>query len=461
MRKEVRSGRPEGKARKKEVMTIDIVIAARARSKGIYSKNTMLLAGKPLIEYTLEAALGASGVRNIILSTDDVELAKACKMHGRIKPVLRPAKLSGDNTSVKDVLSHAVKSVGARRPEYLLLLFPTAPLRTSKDLNSAIRFAGKLPCFDSVVGVTKAKISPFGGLLLDKTKKVKFLLKTGGRYYRRQDQPAPYRLNGALFIVKTDRIGKLNDMLISAGTYGFEMDEISSVDIDTPYDVAVAEAMISFRKECLSHTARGGFNVQRLYIHDDPDMGIRRNVFDTAAYQRHFGRYRYFLPHIRTSDSVLDIACGSGYGSEILASKAKFVQGVDIDPETIKYARRHHRKPNVRFSTSRAERFHPRMKFDKVISIETIEHLPDPEGYLLCVAKWLKPGGQAWMTCPFSGSEEDNPFHISELTRERLEAAMRVAFKDIKFLDLGGSGIFTVDTLKNKVTYIVARGTKK
>jgi 2-polyprenyl-3-methyl-5-hydroxy-6-metoxy-1,4-benzoquinol methylase len=188
------------------------------------------------------------------------------------------------------------------------------------------------------------------------------------------------------------------------------------------------------------------------------------NVFDAAAYQRHFGRYRYFLPHIRTSDLVLDIACGSGYGSEILASKAKFVQGVDLDPETIKYAKRHHQKRNIRFDASSAERFLPKKRFDKVISIETIEHLADPEAFLSCVAGWLRPGGEVWLTCPFSGGEEQNiesPFHISELNRERLKAAMKGAFKDVKFFDLGGRGIFTVDTLKNKVTYIVAKGIKK
>ncbi len=448
-----------------KVMIIDVVIAARSESKGIYRKNTMLLSGRPLIEYTVEAALGVSGARNIFLSTDDAELLDIYKGRKSVRLIKRPRKLSGESISIKDVLSHAAKAAGAKRSDILLLLFPTAPLRTARDLNNAIKFARTLPDFDSVVGVTRVRMSPFGGLSLDKSKRVKFLSKCGSRYYRRQDQPSSYRLNGALFIVRAGRIQALDDLLISGKSYGYEMDEISSVDIDTPYDVAAAEAMISFRKECLSHSARGGFNVQRLYIHDDPQMGIRRNVFDAAAYQRHFGRYRYFLPYIRPSDSVLDIACGSGYGSEILASKAKFVQGVDLDPETIKYAMRHHKRRNMRFDASRAERFRPKMLFDKVISIETIEHLADPEGFLSCVAGWLKPGGQVWLTCPFSGGEEQNvesPFHISELTRERLEAAMHGAFKDITFFDLGVSDeIFRVDTLKNKVTYIVTRGTKK
>ncbi|HRZ67496.1 MAG TPA: methyltransferase domain-containing protein [Candidatus Omnitrophota bacterium] len=445
-------------------MRIDIIIAARSGSKGIYRKNTMLVAGRPLIDYTVDAALDVNPAGNIYISTDDGQIKERYRNSGRVRIIDRPKTLADDNASVKDVLLHAAKAAGRDKPSFYILLFPTTPLRTSRDINSALRFSRTIGDFDSVVGVTRLRTSPYGGLTMDKSNRVKYLSKGAGVYYRRQSQPESFRLNGAIFIVRADRLNRLDDMLMSGKSYGYEMDDIASIDIDTPFDVAIAEAAMSFAQERLSPVARGGFNVQRLYIYDDARMGIRRNVFDAAAYERHFRRYKYFLPHIRKTDSVLDIACGSGYGSEILASKAKYVQGVDLDPKTIEYARRHHCGPNVRFDASGAERYRPGKKFDKVISIETIEHLEDPEGFLGCISGWLKPGGQVWLTCPLSDREEQNvesPFHISELTRERLVEAMSRDFKEIRFYDLGGSGIFTVDTLKNKVTYIVAKGIKK
>jgi CMP-N-acetylneuraminic acid synthetase/ubiquinone/menaquinone biosynthesis C-methylase UbiE len=446
-------------------MTIDAIITARSGSKGIYKKNTILVAGKPLIEYTFEAAINTPSIRHVYLSTDDTELLNKYKNHAGIKLIKRPKKLADDQASIKGVLLHALKVIGDNSPDILVLLFPTAPLRTAKDIIASLRFANSLPNFDSVVSVTRIKDSPYGGLMLDKQNKTKFLLKNANKYYRRQDQPPVYKLNGAIFIIRSERIKRLNNLLVSERSYGFEMKDIQSVDIDTPYDVVIAEAMMSFQNERVNPDSRGGFNVQRLYIYDDMEMGIRRNIFDAASYERHFRRYEFFLPYIQSSDLVLDIACGSGYGSEILASKAKFVHGIDTDPKTIEYAKRHHALSNIKFDASQAESFTPpKERYDKVISVETIEHLADPDSFLARAKGWLKPEGELWLTCPLSQGKAqhiESPFHISELTRGKLNDIMNRYFGDISFFELNDGELFAVDTLKNRVAYIVARGTNK
>ncbi|MBI5050404.1 MAG: methyltransferase domain-containing protein [Nitrospirae bacterium] len=444
-------------------MNIDAIITARSGSKGIYKKNTILLDSKPLIEYTLEAAFGAAFIRHVYLSTDDEALFERYKNYKEIRFIDRPKALADDQISLKDVLAHALETIRANNPDLIIILLPTSPLRTSSHIDAAVKFAQSLPSFDSIVSVSRVKIAPLGGLILDKYKRTRFLFKKAQKYYRRQDQPPVYKLAGAIWIVAPDKINKLNDFLLSGESYAFELNDSENIDIDidTPCDVAVAEAMLSFQKERVSWDARGGFNVQRFYAHDDLEMGIRRNILDAAAYERHLQRYRFFLDYIEPSDVVLDIACGSGYGSEILASKARLVYGIDMDAKTIEYARRHHLRSNIRFDVSTVESFIPKERHDKIISVETIEHLADPEGFLVQAKEWLKPDGVLWLTCPLSESDSqqiENPFHISNISYDKLSILMNRHFKEVDFFSLSEQDIFRVDTLNNRTTYIVAKG---
>ncbi len=444
-------------------MQIDAIIPARGGSKGLYKKHTVLIGGKPLIEYTIEAAYNASSIRNIYLTTDDSELIKRYGTDKRVKVVERPEALATDDASLKDVFKHVLKVIGRTDlPDILAILLPTTPMRRSHHIDNAVKFARSIRVFDSVASVTRLKSSPIGGMLLDKNKKASPLLKGSYKWYRRQDQPDVYRLNGAIWLIPTKRLGALNNLLLAKNSYCFEMSAEDSVDVDTPYDVMMAEAIQAFRKECFSHERRGGFNIQRLYVKDDPEMGIRRNVFDTAAYERHFQRYRFFLPHIKKSDVVLDMACGSGYGTDILAARAKAVYGIDADRETIRYAARNHKRPNIRFGVDGAESFSSVNRFDKIISVETIEHLKDPVKFLANARNLLKKDGEIWLTCPVVSDKpsrfEENPFHVSSMARAELNALMKKFFKEVNFYILGKDDILLKDTLNNKATYIVARG---
>ncbi|MBP7055351.1 MAG: methyltransferase domain-containing protein [Candidatus Omnitrophica bacterium] len=413
-------------------MNIDAIIPARKGSKRIYHKNTLLIGGKPLIEYTLEAALSSKSIRSTYLFTDDKELIRKYKTNRSVNIISRPERLSQDDTSLKDSVLYAIKALLKKSPaDIYAILPPVAPFRSAAHVDSVIEFAASLPKYDSIASAVSDRTS-------------------GG-----------YRLNKAIWLIPTNKTNRLNDMLISSRSRMYMMDEFDGLAIETPYDVMIAEAVLDFQKERFSWDARGGYNVQRFYAHDDGLMNIRRNIFDAAAYERHFGRYKYFLPHIKRADEVLDIACGSGYGSEILAGKARSVHGVDTDGTTIEYARRNYAKPNVRFTTSTIEAFSPKKRYDKIISVETIEHLKDPASYLARANGWLKPGGTMWLTCPLSEQgmqETNNPFHIVNITYESLKSMMEKHFEKVDFFDLTGSAVFFVDTLNNKTRYIVARG---
>src|ERR1043166_8417625 len=121
-------------------MRVLAIITARGGSKGIPRKNIRLLAGKPLLQYTAEAALAAKQLERVILSTEDEEIAQVGKICGLEVPFLRPPELARDDTPTLPVLQHAVNALektGARF-DAICLLQPTAPLRQSNDIDACM-----------------------------------------------------------------------------------------------------------------------------------------------------------------------------------------------------------------------------------------------------------------------------------------------------------------------------------
>ena len=121
-------------------------IPARGGSKGIPRKNLALLAGKPLIEYTVEAALASSCIDDILLSTDDEEIAAVCARAGVATRYRRPAPLAGDDAPMLAALQHGLEWQARERgstPDEVLLLQPTSPLRTAVDIDGAVERFGK------------------------------------------------------------------------------------------------------------------------------------------------------------------------------------------------------------------------------------------------------------------------------------------------------------------------------
>jgi len=145
---------------------------------------------------------------------------------------------------------------------------------------------------------------------------------------------------------------------------------------------------------------------------------------DERGIKEHLDRYNFALKFLTGKETVIDAACGSGYGSEILSSGAKKVIGLEISNHAIEYAKRYHFKENVEFCKADLNQKIdlPDNYSDVIISFETLEHITNQENMLLEFKRLLKPGGFLIISTPdknliSGGFESDNPFHIKELTK--------------------------------------------
>jgi len=132
----------------------------------------------------------------------------------------------------------------------------------------------------------------------------------------------------------------------------------------------------------------------------------------------HLERYQFVSGKLMPGDRVLDIACGYGYGSKILAENASKVVGVDLCKEAIDYARKTYKLPNVEFRVSSIEGFNYPKRFDVAVCFETIEHVKDPEKALQKLYDCIKPSGKLHLSVP-NGKYEDgsNQFHLHKFER--------------------------------------------
>ena len=143
---------------------------------------------------------------------------------------------------------------------------------------------------------------------------------------------------------------------------------------------------------------------------------------------RHMSRYKFAASFIPKGSRLLDCACGSGYGSELLAEKAGSVLGIDRCSDAIDYARAHFDAPNIEFRQGDIGHLKfAQDSFDAVVSLETLEHVPRDvcESYLRNIVQWLKPGGILVCSSPmlrYSNGKPyvTNPYHINELPRDEL-----------------------------------------
>jgi CMP-N-acetylneuraminic acid synthetase len=222
------------------------LIPARGGSKGIPRKNLAPCAGKSLLAWTAEAALGSQVFDRVILSTDNAEIAEAGRLLGLEVPFLRPAALSGDDALMHGVVSHAIAAArqGGCRPEALVLLQPTSPLRRARHIVEAVDLFRRTGAA-TVVSVTRVP-HRFVPSSLMRERDGQLAPFQGGDFgpTRRQDKAILFARNGpAVLVIRSDVIdaGKL----YGDPTLGYEMDEIASLDVDTPNDLRLADLLIA------------------------------------------------------------------------------------------------------------------------------------------------------------------------------------------------------------------------
>lgn len=215
----------------KEVL---VVIPARKGSKGIPGKNKKLLNGKPLIAYSIEAALGIFEKEQICISTDDEDIVQLAESYGISVPFLRPAELSTDTAGSQDVLIHAYEFYREKGFDaaVVCLLQATSPFRTTKHIYEATN-AYSIDC-DMLVSVVESKANPYFNLMEESSEG--FLEKSKvGNFKTRQEAPKVYELNGAIYFINTTSLTK---QPISSFTkvLKYIMPSAASVDLDLPED---------------------------------------------------------------------------------------------------------------------------------------------------------------------------------------------------------------------------------
>ena len=155
-------------------------------------------------------------------------------------------------------------------------------------------------------------------------------------------------------------------------------------------------------------------SLERIYpnnIHND-------DAESQAALTLHLDRYDFASAHLK-GDVILDIACGCGYGTAIMAEAHPDKQfiGVDIDPEAIDYASQYYQLPNLEYVCSSAEEYSPVRLCDTIVSLETIEHLVDPRGFIeIILNKLLVSGGSVIASVPITPTKDGNPHHLHDFT---------------------------------------------
>ncbi|MEI8305742.1 MAG: acylneuraminate cytidylyltransferase family protein [Chloroflexales bacterium] len=224
------------------------VITARGGSKGIPGKNIADLAGKPLIAWTIEAALRSKAVSRVIVSTDDAEIAAISRQWGAEVPFLRPALLASDTSPHLPVLLHALAWIDehdSQRYDYILLLQPTSPLRATDDIEHAVQIARDRHA-DSVVSVYPAHPHPLlARRITDDGHLEEFAPRTEG-YLARQGLPPAYMLNGAIYLVRREVLVDRQSFYTDR-TFAYVMPQERSLDIDTPWDLYLANLILGAR----------------------------------------------------------------------------------------------------------------------------------------------------------------------------------------------------------------------
>jgi N-acylneuraminate cytidylyltransferase len=214
-----------------------VLIPARAGSKGIPGKNWKELNGKPLILYTIEAALKCFPRNNICLSTDSNEIIQIAKQKGLEVPFIRPEELSSDTASSRDVIFHAIDNFHGNFT-HILLLQPTSPFRTAEHISKALDEMKEN--YDMLVSVKETDANPYYVLVEENEKG--FLKKSKeANVIRRQDAPIVYEFNGAIYLIRIKSLFNYSSISDFPNKKKFVMDKISSLDIDTPLDWELAE----------------------------------------------------------------------------------------------------------------------------------------------------------------------------------------------------------------------------
>lgn len=225
------------------------IIPARGGSKGLPGKNIKEMCDKPLIAYTIEAALKSKSIDHVILSTDDEEIAAVAKKYGAEVPFMRPAELASDTAMAVD---NYIYTIGRLEKEWntkidsFVVLQPTSPLRIAEDIDGAVELFNARNA-DSVVTYVKEAHPIFWHKKIDENNKLEDIFE--GTIANRQELPITYYPNGAVYVFSTEMIRQKK--YYTDKSYAYIMPRERSIDIDFIDDFKYAEFLMSLNSATL------------------------------------------------------------------------------------------------------------------------------------------------------------------------------------------------------------------
>ena len=213
------------------------IIPARGGSKRLPRKNLLDLAGQPLVAWSIEAGLNSKYIDNVVVSSDDVEILAISKRYNA-ETIVRPAELASDTATTFDAIQHTIDNV--KRYDYIVLLQATTPLRDEKQIDEAIELLESKNA-DAIVSVCEMDHSPLWSNTLNENLSMQGFLKEEILHKRSQDLEKYFRLNGAIYICKTEKLLEEKSFFLKENIYAYKMSRESSIDIDEEIDFRMAE----------------------------------------------------------------------------------------------------------------------------------------------------------------------------------------------------------------------------
>ena len=228
-------------------MKILTIIPARGGSKSVPRKNIINVNGRPLISYTISAALMVDRLTDVVVSTDDPEIAEISRELGAQVPFVRPIDLASDQAQIAPVIEHALcfmEKIKGHKYDAILMLQPTSPLRTPQHIEESLDLFTSQEC-DSVVSIVSVGGNhPFRMKRLIDNQLVNFIDQGFWDLRPRQSLPNVYIRNGAIYLISRDMFMRQQQM-IGEKCLGYVMKDSESTNIDTPIDLKIAKLLLN------------------------------------------------------------------------------------------------------------------------------------------------------------------------------------------------------------------------
>ena len=223
------------------------LVCARGGSKGVPGKNIRLLGGRPLIGWSVQVVKSVERISKLIVSTDSEKIAQVAREEGALVPFMRPEELAQDNSPEWLVWRHALNYLlenGEQDIDALIIVPPTAPLRSAQDIENCIDEYEKGDV-DVVITVSDAHRSPFFNMIKNDNDGFSTLvIPPTETVIRRQDAPEVYDMTTVAYVVRPDFVLQQN-ALFEGKVRSVHIPPERALDIDTLLDFKIAECLIS------------------------------------------------------------------------------------------------------------------------------------------------------------------------------------------------------------------------